>query len=111
MERDAGLSRVDIVLGDRHGTACAPEILETARSAFETLGYGVALNTPYSGGFVTAHYGRPAESVHALQIEINRDLYMDENRIQRGAGLPRLAQDMRGVIGAIGRFNGTGTAP
>jgi N-formylglutamate amidohydrolase len=110
MERDAGLSRVDVVLGDRHGTACAPEIVETARAAFDSLGYGVALNAPYSGGFVTAHYGRPAEGVHALQIELNRDLYMDESRIRRGSGLPRLAHDMRVVIDAVGRIDGAGPA-
>ena len=110
MEHDAGLSRVDIVLGDRHGTACAPEIFESARAAFEKLGYGVALNTPYAGGFVTAHYGRPADNVHALQIEINRDLYMDESRIRRGDGLARLTQDMAVVIEAVGRIDGTGPA-
>ena len=81
--------------------------LERARAAFETLGYGVALNTPYSGGFVTAHYGRPADNVHALQIEINRDLYMDETQIRRGDGLPRLARDVP-VDRALNTFAASG---
>ena len=101
MERDSGSSRVDFVLGDCHGTACAREVMDSAAAALYALGYDVSRNTPYSGGFVTRHYGRPADAVHAIQIEINRDLYMDEDTIQRGDRLPRLSQDMRAVIDAL----------
>jgi len=55
----------------------------------------VVRNQPYAGGFTTHHYGRPAEGLHALQIEINRGLYMDEVKIERRSGLAGLAADMR----------------
>jgi N-formylglutamate amidohydrolase len=105
MDRDSGHSRVDFVLGDCHGTACAPEVIATAGGSFEDLGYSVSRNTPYSGAFVTRHYGQPARAVHALQIEINRDLYMDEDRISRRSHLSRLAEDMRSVIDALARID------
>ena len=104
-DRDPGSRRVDFVLGDCHGTSCAPAVTETVAAALRELGYHVALNTPYSGGFVTRHYGRPAESIHALQIEINRALYMDEGTIRRGAFLPQLSHHMHGVIAALGRID------
>jgi N-formylglutamate amidohydrolase len=106
-DRDPGAARVDFVLGDCHGTSCEAVVMETAAAVLERLGYNVARNSPYSGGFVTRHYGRPDRAVHALQIEINRALYMDEGRIRRGAYLPRLAEEMHGVIAALGRIDGT----
>jgi N-formylglutamate amidohydrolase len=105
-DRDAGARRVDFVLGDCHGTACAPVVMETAAAEIEALGYNVTRNAPYSGGFVTRHYGRPADGIHALQIEINRALYMDEGRIRRNARLPKLAAEMNQVIAALGRIDG-----
>jgi len=102
--QDPGKRRVDFVLGDCHGTACAPVVMDTAEAELKALGYNVARNAPYSGGFVTRHYGRPAESVHALQIEINRALYMDEGRIRRGARLPKLTAEMHQVITALGEI-------
>ena len=98
---DQGPSTVDIVLGDNHGTACAPQVMETATEALASEGMTVTRNTPYSGGFVTRHYGRPAQAVHALQIEINRSLYMDEERILRGPGLPVLADRMGRLVAAL----------
>jgi N-formylglutamate amidohydrolase len=65
----------------------------------------VARNRPYSGGFVTRHYGKPKDGVHGLQIETNRFLYMDEIRIRRSAGLSRLARDMRHVVAALGKLD------
>jgi N-formylglutamate amidohydrolase len=59
------------------------------------MGYSVVRNTPYSGGFITRNYGRPERGVHALQIEINRALYMDETSFERTEGLARVAADMR----------------
>ncbi len=105
MDRDAGAKRVDFVLGDCHGTACAPAVVQAVQSSLRELGYHVARNQPYSGGFVTRHYGKPEEAVHGLQIEVNRFLYMDESEIRRGAGLPRLARDMGKVIAALGKLD------
>lgn len=93
---------MDFVLGDCHGTACHPSVVETVEEALLDAGYRGTRNAPYSGGFVTRHYGRPREQVHCLQIELNRRLYMDEARIARTAGLERLEADMRQVIEALG---------
>lgn len=105
MDRDRGSRRVDFVLGDCHGTSCARIVTETVGAILRDLGYHVAFNTPYSGGFVTRHYGRPDKAVHALQIEINRALYMNECEFRRGPFLPELAEQMKAVIGALGRID------
>jgi N-formylglutamate amidohydrolase len=89
-----GHDPADIVLGDCHGTACAPYIVEAARSFLSRRNFVVALNAPYAGGFTTAHYGTPRRGRHALQIEINRALYMDERRCRRKPGLADLAAEM-----------------
>ncbi|WP_218119185.1 N-formylglutamate amidohydrolase [Limimonas halophila] len=104
MDRDAGRRRVDFVLGDSHGAACDPRVPAAVETALTQLGYNVRHNSPYSGGFVTRHYGRPWEGVHALQIEMNRALYMDEETVRRGPGLAQLAHDMRAVVAALGEL-------
>ncbi|HEY3639352.1 MAG TPA: N-formylglutamate amidohydrolase [Rhizomicrobium sp.] len=75
----------DIVLGDRLGLAAAPQVTYAAECAFAAQGFSVARNAPYAGGHTTQLYGRPNASVHAIQIEINRALYLDEERVERGA--------------------------
>jgi N-formylglutamate amidohydrolase len=107
MERDAGRMRVDFVLGDCHASSCAPFVIERVEQVLRGLGYAVARNTPYSGGFVTQHYGRPGDGLHALQIEINRALYMDEQRIQRSIGFAALAERLELLIRAIGDIGRT----
>ncbi|WP_439817240.1 N-formylglutamate amidohydrolase [Zavarzinia sp. CC-PAN008] len=101
-ERDAGLGRPDMVLGDRWGASCAPALMERAAACLRAMGYAVARNDPYAGGYITHNYGRPGEGVHALQIEVNRALYMDEERIERSGGLPGLAADMRHLVEDLG---------
>ena len=91
-DRDAGRRRADIVLGDRFGTSCATEVIEHAELALLELGFRVARNEPYAGAHTTSHYGRPAENVHALQVEINRALYMEEARYARSDGHAELIQ-------------------
>jgi N-formylglutamate amidohydrolase len=86
--------RPDIVLGDRFGTSCAPQVIDAAEDIFRELGYVVARNRPYAGGFITEHYGQPTAGVHSLQIEINRALYMDEAALQANAGCEALKRDM-----------------
>ncbi len=73
----------DIILGDRFGASCDRWIMDSATQIFATAGFVVARNAPFSGGYITQHYGRPSKGVHAFQIEINRALYMDESRIER----------------------------
>jgi N-formylglutamate amidohydrolase len=75
----------DIVLGDRYGMAAAPTLTRAAELAFENQGFSHARNAPYAGGYTTHIYGRRERDVHALQVEINRSLYLDEDRIAKGA--------------------------
>jgi N-formylglutamate deformylase len=91
----------DMVLGDAHGTACAPNATRMVEEILVGLGYRVRRNDPYAGGYVTRHYGRPREGTHALQVEIARALYMDEGRIERAPGLASLARDMTTLIGTL----------
>ena len=86
--------RADIVLGDRYGTSCAPLMVETVEAMLRERGYVVSRNKPYAGGFITEHYGNPAVGLHAIQLEINRALYMDERRFERSASFARLAADL-----------------
>ena len=79
-------STADIVLGDAHGTSCSTAIVQHVQGILGGLGYSVRLNDPYAGGYITRHYGRPREGVHALQIELSRTLYMDEAQFSRRPG-------------------------
>lgn len=94
----------DMVLGDAHGLACAPELTALAARTLRDMGYKVELNSPYAGGFNTRHYGRPAVGRHALQIEINRALYMDEWRMSPNARFDRIAEDMKTLARALHRI-------
>jgi N-formylglutamate amidohydrolase len=92
---------VDFVLGDAHGTACAPRITRRVEQLLIELGYTVRRNDPYAGGYITRNYGRPRESVHALQIEVARRLYMDEARIERGVGFAAVQRDLTTLIATL----------
>ncbi len=101
---DGGRRRPDIVLGDRFGTTTSAEFVEWARQAFREAGFVVARNNPYAGGFTTHHYGRPAEGQHALQIEINRALYMDELEIAPNDGFDDVANRLSQVVARLVAF-------
>jgi N-formylglutamate amidohydrolase len=97
--------RPDFVLGDRFGTSCAAEFIDGAERSLRRLGYTVARNRPYAGGYITQAYGRPGRGLHALQIEINRGLYLDERSISplKGFGalrdsLEAFAADLRDLV-------------
>ncbi len=91
----------DVVLGDAHGTACAPRAVRAAEEALTTLGFSVRRNDPYAGGYITRHYGRPREGVHALQIELSRPLYIDEQRIERLPDFPAMQSRMTALIALL----------
>ncbi len=74
------------------------DLTDCAEAVLLNLGYTVARNTPYAGGFTTRYYGRPENGVHALQIEGNRALYMDEGTLQPHAGADRLREDLSQVL-------------
>ena len=96
--------RPEFVLGDRYGTSCAGVVADAAEQVLRDLGYSVSRNKPYAGGFITEHYGNPAAGLHALQLEINRALYMDERRYQRTAKFARLAADMEVLARRLGEI-------
>ena len=93
--------RVDFVLGDRHGTSCSASFVDAAEGQLRRFGYTVERNKPYAGGFITEHYGHPQAGRHALQIEINRALYMKEKTLEYGPGFDTLSRRLAAVIAAI----------
>lgn len=94
----------DIVLGDRFGSSCDNRLTSVAERAFRNLGYSVARNAPYAGGYTTRCYGRPKRGVHALQIEIKRGLYMDEKSVTLNEGFEPLKRDIATVTAALTDF-------
>jgi N-formylglutamate deformylase len=96
--------RADIVIGDRYGTSCVGVIAETVETTLRALGYSVSRNKPYAGGFITEHYGNPATGLHAIQLELNRALYMDERRYDRSENFGTVAQDLETLADAIGEI-------
>jgi N-formylglutamate amidohydrolase len=96
-----GSPPADIVLGDAHGTSCAPRATRLVEETLSTLGYRVRRNDPYAGGYITRHYGAPREGVHALQLEIARRLYMDEVRVQRAPGMAALKRDLGHLVSVL----------
>lgn len=84
----------DVVLGDRFGAACGAGLTRFVERELEAMGYRVARNAPYAGGFTTEHYGRPGRGVHALQIELSRALYYDEDALCLTPGVDRLRADL-----------------
>ncbi|MGZ5862696.1 MAG: N-formylglutamate amidohydrolase, partial [Methyloceanibacter sp.] len=98
---DQSGGRPDFVLGDRYGASCNAELTRLAAAQLKALGYAVALNKPYAGGYITEHYGRPQLGRHALQVEINRALYMDETTFERSAGFDGLKRDLERMARAL----------
>ncbi|HEX3666945.1 MAG TPA: N-formylglutamate amidohydrolase [Rhizomicrobium sp.] len=96
----------DIVLGDRLGLAAAPQVTYAAECAFAAQGFSVVRNTPYAGGHTTQLYGRVGAGVHALQIEINRALYMDEERIERGLRFGEIRRRVASALRDLVAFRG-----
>jgi N-formylglutamate amidohydrolase len=86
----SGSGRPDIVLGDRHGTSCDGWITQHLEEQLRAHGLKVSRNRPYAGGYITQRHGRPRENVHAVQIEINRMLYMNETTLKKSRGFSRL---------------------
>jgi N-formylglutamate deformylase len=94
--------RPEFVIGDRYGTSCGGAVTEVVEQTLREMGYTVSRNKPYAGGFITEHYGNPAAGLHALQLEINRALYMDERRHERTAGFERLSEDIGKLANCVG---------
>lgn len=89
-----GSARPDFVIGDRYGSSCDPRLVRSLRDGIASLGYDSQLNRPYAGGYITEHYGRPARAVHAIQVEINRGLYLNEATLATTKGFEQLQSDL-----------------
>lgn len=102
--------RPEIVIGDRFGASASSEIVEAVEAAFVSAGLAVARNAPFAGAYVTQTYGRPSRGQHAIQIEIDRSLYMNEDRVQPSRQFDSFRDLLRGVIGEIAQI-GRGRYP
>lgn len=100
--RATGPNGPDVVLGDRYGTSCATDLTRRLRALFEAMGWRVALNRPYAGGYATQGWGRPDEGFEAIQIELNRRLYWDEAAGGPSVGWGRCQSGLNRVIAALG---------
>src|SRR3954471_22424146 len=92
-----------IVLGDRHGVSIAPELSDAAERAVREAGFAVARNAPYAGGHITDRHGRPSEGVHALQLEIDRAVYLGPDLRTPGSGFDAVSRLIAAVAEALAR--------
>jgi N-formylglutamate amidohydrolase len=98
--------RPDVVLGDRFGAACDRWVIDAATAIFRAEGFAVARNAPFAGGYITQHYGRPQARVHALQIEIDRALYMDEARVEKRPDFDEIRRRVGRAVVELTRLGG-----
>src|SRR6476646_9989127 len=95
--------RPDVVIGDRYGTSCAPLLPDMVEQTMSQLGYSVGRNKPYAGGVITEHHRNPASGLHAIQLELNRAIYMDERRRERGARFDGVMADFVTLADTLAR--------
>ncbi|MEP2981124.1 MAG: N-formylglutamate amidohydrolase [Lentilitoribacter sp.] len=99
-----GFRRPDFIIGDRYGTSADTRLTQIALLLLQSMGYHAAHNKPYAGGFITEHYGRPHRNLHALQIEINRGLYINEKTLELKPGFDKLADDLSLFVGQFMQY-------
>ena len=97
-QAQSGIRRPDFILGDRYGESCRAKTIDIMEIALKDLGYSTARNAPYAGGHITAHYGRPHTGVQALQIEVNKDLYLNPDTLEEHEGMAELMRNMENAI-------------
>lgn len=96
-----GSARPDVVLGDRFGATAASSVVERVEAAFASAGLRVARNMPFAGAFITQHYGRPSRQQHAIQVEIDRAIYMNERTLEPNENFEPFKVMLSGVIAEI----------
>lgn len=104
----AGGKRPEVVLGDRFGVAAGTDVMDRVEAAFSAHGFRVERNAPFAGAYITQTYGRPSRGRHAIQVEIDRSLYMDEARIRPSREFDSFRHVLNHVIAdivAIGRVD------
>ncbi|EAU52150.1 hypothetical protein OM2255_08351 [alpha proteobacterium HTCC2255] len=88
----------NIVLGNRFGSSCSSDIMEQIKSSFEDAGFRVSQNIPFSGAYILKNYGRPSINQHAIQIEIDRGLYLNEKLVEKSDKYYDLKYKLKTVI-------------
>lgn len=95
----------EVILGDRHGVSCSVILRQKICDLFCQSGFQLRLNTPFSGAYIATAYGRPAQSVHVMQVEIDRALYLDPQRMQPSADYDDLARRLTKVLTHAARLH------
>jgi N-formylglutamate amidohydrolase len=90
-----------VVLGDRHGASIGGDLLEAAVEAARAAGFPVGINLPYAGGYITARHGKPSLNIHAVQLELDRSLYLDEKLREPGSGFDPTARLIAEIAAAL----------
>ncbi|MCY3983917.1 MAG: N-formylglutamate amidohydrolase [Roseovarius sp.] len=103
--------RPEIVLGDRYGASAHEMIVDGVEAAFADAGFKVVRNKPFAGAYIAQRYGRPACGRHAVQIEIDRSLYMDERRFRKNASFHAFRALIKGVTAEIAAMGHSGRIP
>jgi N-formylglutamate amidohydrolase len=91
----------DIVIGDRFGASASSQLTATAESLLKRMGFRVAVNAPYAGGYIVSRHAKPHAGIHALQIEVDRRLYLDAALDQPGPGLARMQRTILNLVEAL----------
>ncbi len=100
-----GVIRPEFCLGDRHGTTCDPALVALTKSTLEELGYAVSVNEPYAGVELVRAYSDPSDGRHSLQVEIRRDLYMDEKTFEKSSNYNKLKSDLNILVQKLSAFS------
>jgi len=106
----SGIKRPDVVLGDRFGASASSDVVDRVEAAFASAGFLVTRNTPFAGAYITQAYGRPARGQHAVQVEIDRSLYMNEKLIRPNGDFERVRAALREVVADVALI-GQGRVP
>ncbi len=94
----SGMRRPDVVLGDRFGAAASGDVVDRIEAAFVSAGFVVTRNAPFAGAYITQAYGKPAKGQHAVQVEIDRSLYMNEKLIRPNGDFETVQAALRDVV-------------
>ena len=92
------MRRPNVVLGDRFGASATGEVMDRLEAAFSAAGFVVTRNAPFAGAYITQAYGRPSKGQHAVQVEIDRSIYMNEQLIRPNGDFEQVQAALRDVI-------------
>ncbi|TCO69645.1 N-formylglutamate amidohydrolase [Rhodovulum euryhalinum] len=106
-----GKRRPDVVLGDRFGASAAADVVDRVEAAFAAAGFRVGRNAPFAGAYITQRYGRPARRQHAVQVEVDRSLYMDEAEVRPSRDFDDFRRVMASIVADLAEIGRAGEVP